>query len=68
MSSDEWKKANTTRYYVRFANSSGIPEAIERVCEENKTTPNEYIREAVLEKLDFDGYIHAEAVKQKRGQ
>lgn len=63
---DKWKRENTKLYQLRLANSSGVPCALEKMTADTGLSATEYIREALLEKLDFDGYIHMEVVKQKR--
>lgn len=65
MSTDKWRKENTKQYALRVTNSSGIPAALEKASIDTGMTQIEYIRNAVLEKLDFDGYIYMEAIKQK---
>ncbi len=62
---DLWKRENTKLYQIRIANSSGVPEALEKMTAETGVTATEYLREALLEKLDYDGYIHMEIVKKK---
>lgn len=63
---DLWKRENTKLYQIRIANSSGVPDALEKMTADTGISATEYLREALLEKLDFDGYIHMEIVKQKR--
>lgn len=53
---DEWKKENTTVVRVRFVNSSGIPAALEKAIELKKTTMPQYVRQAIVEKLERDGF------------
>lgn len=65
---DRWKRENTKLYQLRIAYSSGVPAAIEKACQDSGSTPAEYMREALLEKLDFDGYIRMEVVKQRRAR
>lgn len=65
---DQWKRENTKLYQLRIANSSGVPRALEKMTAETGISATEYLREALLEKLDFDGYIHMEAVKQRRAR
>ena len=57
MSTDDWKKENTTQYNIRVTKSSGIPEAIEEACKKSQKTATQYIREALCEKLQREGYL-----------
>lgn len=66
MSNDQWRKENTKLYSLRVTIASGIPAAMEKACTDSEQTPSEYLREALLEKLDFEGYIHMEVAKQKK--
>lgn len=68
MSNDQWRKENTKLYSLRVTTTSGIPAAMEKACADSGQTPSEYLREALLEKLDFEGYIHMEVAKQKRAR
>ena len=61
-----YQKENTKVYSLRITNSSGIPTALEKMTADTGLSATEYLREALLEKLDFDGYIRMEVVKQKR--
>ena len=65
---DQWKRENTKLYQLRIANSSGVPRALEKMTAETGISATEYLREALLEKLDFDGYIRMEVVKQRRAR
>jgi len=64
--SQKWNSQHTKLYGVRVTDSSGIIEAMEKMTAETGVSATEYVREALLEKLDFDGYIHMEAVKNRR--
>jgi len=57
MSSEVWKKENTTRITVRFMNSSGIPDALKHIEDAGGLTRGSYIIAAVKEKLIRDGYL-----------
>lgn len=57
MSSQEWKSKNTIMMGVRIQNSSGIPEALTVALEKSGKTKNNYIIEAIREKLIRDGYL-----------
>lgn len=63
---NEWQGTHTAVYRIRVTEASGIIAAIEKMSAETGMTATEYLREALLEKLDFDGYIHMEAVKNRR--
>ena len=62
MSNEKWKDANTTRYYLRVANSTGIPGALKKMSEKTGITDLQYIRQVVTESLIRDGYLE---VKKK---
>lgn len=53
----QWKKENTKVYQVRYTLSSGIPSILEKMSAETGMKPATYIRQAVAEKLQRDGYI-----------
>jgi len=65
-SNQKWKNEHTKIYNIRVTDTSGIIEAMEKMTAETGVSAPQYIREALLEKLDFDGYIHMEAVKNRR--
>jgi hypothetical protein len=62
MSTDKWRNENTTRYYLRVANSTGIPDALKKMSVKTGITELKYIREVVTESLIRDGYLE---VKKK---
>ena len=62
MSNEKRKDANTTRYNLRVANSTGIPDALKRMSAKTGITELKYIREVVTESLIRDGYLE---VKKK---
>lgn len=59
-----WKKEHTKIYNIRVTDSSGIIEAIQKMEEETGISAPQYIRQALLEKLDHDGYIHLESMNK----
>ena len=59
MSTDTWKNENTVRYTMRFTKSTGIPEGLRKAAEELQIAESAYIRQAVIEKLQRDGYLKA---------
>lgn len=63
MSNETWKKENTVQYGVRILNSSGIPDAMNRMMVDSGKTRNAYIIEAIREKLIRDGYLQEGAEK-----
>ena len=63
---DLWKRENTRLIQIRIANSSGIPDALDRMTEEKGISATQYMREALLDKLAADGYIKLEVVEIKR--
>ena len=65
MSSEAWRKENTTMCGVRFMNSSGIPAAMDKAIAAEKSNKNAYIIAAVREKLIRDGYLSEETEKSE---
>jgi len=66
MSTEAWKTENTTRYNIRFLNSSGIPGALQKVAETTGESGMSYIRRVVSESLINDGYLEPPKPKRKR--
>lgn len=62
MPTKEWRKANNKMYTVEFNVKTGIPTAIENACERAGIKPSAYVRLAVIEKLQFDGYLSDNSV------
>ena len=56
MSTAEWKKQNTTQFNVRFTNSSGVPQALADMTEQTGKPPVQYIKESVVQALQWDGF------------
>lgn len=56
MSSNEWKRENTSRITIGIANTCGIVQALQRAIEEQEVTKHSYITQAIREKLIRDGY------------
>lgn len=56
MSSDEWKKLNTSRYSVRITTSSRLPAAIKQYAADHGITETNVLVMAVKEKLQREGY------------
>ena len=63
MSTEEWRKANTMRLNIRFANTSGIPDALRKMEDETGEKPIEYAKRTITESLEFDGYLEKEPVQ-----
>ena len=63
-SNQKWKNEHTKIYNIRVTDSSGVIEAIEKMTEETGISAPQYIRQALLEKLDRDGFISMESVKK----
>lgn len=63
MSSNQWKKDNTVSFLLRYTNSSGVPGALRKVEESTPETAKGYIRRAVIEALQRDGYLPKKKVK-----
>ena len=59
----KWKNEHTKIYNIRVTDSSGIIEALEKMTEDTGITAPQYIKTALLEKLDFDGYINMELAR-----
>lgn len=57
MSSDEWKKTNTSHIAFRVMNSSGIPNALALAEKNSGKTKSGYIVAALREALIRDGYL-----------
>ena len=53
----EYQRSNTTLYSLRVTNHSGIPSAVNKACEKIGQKPSAYLRQALIEKLQRDGYI-----------
>lgn len=53
----EWQKENTLMCGIRIQNSTGIPSAMMKAIEDEKTTKNAFIIAAIREKLIRDGYM-----------
>ena len=56
MSSDEWKKLNTSRYGVRITTSSRLPAAIKKYAADHGITEANVLVMATKEKLQREGY------------
>lgn len=63
MSSDAWKKENTTQYHFRIAKSTGIPQALEDMTAKTGETELAYIRRATVEALIRDGFLQLKEEK-----
>ena len=56
MSTLKWKKKNMAQYALRFAYTSGVPSAIKEIAENSGISETTVVRQAVLEKLQREGY------------
>ena len=65
---DAWKRDNTRCVQLRFANSSGIPQALDIMTEQTGMSASQYMRNALLDKLESDGFIELEIVEVKRAK
>ena len=68
MSTNKWKKENLKDYRFRVTIASGIPEALEKASQERNLTIPQYIRDAVLDKLFFDGFTPTPKKKKESSQ
>lgn len=59
MSTNAWRKENMAGYSVRFTKASGVPDCIKEASEKMQIAESAYIRQAVIEKLQRDGYLKA---------
>ena len=59
MSTVEWRKTNMKSYAVSFAYDSGIPDAIAECAKEQGVKESTIIRQAILEKLEREGYLNS---------
>lgn len=53
----DWQKENTVVYRIRVTKSSGIPAAMEDACTYSEKTAPEYLRLALENQLQKDGYL-----------
>ena len=53
----EWRKTETTQYLLRFTNASGVPAAIDKAAPKAKETPSEYMKNAIVMRLQKDGFL-----------
>ena len=59
MSTDKWKRENTKICQVRMTKNSEIYKALCVALESQEIAESAYIRQAVIEKLQRDGYLKA---------
>lgn len=60
VSTNAWKKENTSQFNLRFTNASGIPAAVSQAAEKQGLAPVEYLKTIIREKLIADGYLSSE--------
>ena len=65
MSTDAWKRENTSQILLRITKSSGIMEVLRKMMESTGKTAPEYIREVVTAKLKADGYLSENSMPEK---
>ena len=51
-----WAKDHAIRMNISFTNNSGIPQALKAVCEQTGTSETQYVRNAVIQALQWDGF------------
>lgn len=61
MSNDAWKAENTAIYRIRVTKSSGIIDAMNVALDDTGKTQAEYLRQALIEKLEREGYFPAKS-------
>lgn len=54
---DRWKRENTKLIQMRITYSSGIPALLDKVQADTGLTPTRYVRKALINELQRDGYI-----------
>lgn len=52
-----WKREHSVVVQVRMAKSSGIPDLLKKATQDNNVQAATYLRKALLEKLQRDGYL-----------
>lgn len=52
-----WRKQATTQFCMRFLNSTGVPDAIVTAAQNAKESTSEYIKRAVVMRLENDGFV-----------
>lgn len=57
MSNQEWKRSNMKQYALRISVSTGIPDAVKKAAEDLGIAETAFVRVAIEEKLQRDGYI-----------
>ena len=65
MSTDAWKRENTSQILLRITKSSGIMEALRKMTEATGKTAPVYIREVVTAQLIADGYLPENSMPEK---
>lgn len=59
MSTNAWKKDNMKQYAFRISNSTGLPDILKIAADKAEISEVAYIRQAIIEKLQRDGYLKA---------
>lgn len=54
---EAWKKDNLVLFKFTASKNTPIPDAIKKAAEDNKISPSNYVKNAVIEKLQFEGYL-----------
>ena len=53
----EWNRKNTRLYSVRILKKDPLCEALERAADFEQVTPVRYIKQALADKLERDGFL-----------
>ena len=55
-----WDKDNLTRIMLNLTAKSGMPEALRKMEEQTGENKKDYIKRALKEQLEFDGWLKQE--------
>lgn len=55
-----WSAENMLKISIAFTNKSGMPEALRKMEDATGEKRTDYIRRAVKEQLEFDGWLNQE--------
>ena len=58
----QWQKEQTTQYNLRFMNATGIPEALREAESKTGETTPQYIKTAIVQRLQKDGFLSRDKV------
>ena len=58
----EWAKRETVQYALRFMKSTGVPAALEKATQETGETTPEYLKRAIVQRLQKEGFLQTDVV------